>query len=377
MSLLDLLAEDLLAWLERGADGVRRTVLLWLDPASAFARLAAVLEPALGNRDASLLTLANPRSQLPLKLDLLRLEPRHPSPSGGEGPGVRGETGAEDLAEPSAISPQRSAAPRPIPDTRHPIPAPVVVYLPGCSREDLAPRGGAAPALWSVYEYLYKGCAWVLGATWQPGVLPEPPSLLGWLRSRGLKLAETGAVKSLTSGGSDSLLARYALRHGDRAPADWPQPLRLADVKHDLGGEPRDEVRRLLREPEPAVAAWGDEAPIVLERLRETLGIELRPLTDPDRMADETCAVLALAEAWSVAGEAGDFPFLDRLPGTLKQRRALATLLRDEILANEELRAAYRLRIERLEPQYDLWPWAQAHAVLPAGLPHLAKAAWA
>ena len=88
-------------------------------------------------------------------------------------------------------------------------------------------------------------------------------------------MSDSGAAKTLTSGGADSLLARYAFKYVDRPLLDWPQPLRLADVRNDLGGEPREELRRLIRDPASAVARWGSDQPVVLERLREQFGIDL------------------------------------------------------------------------------------------------------
>ena len=118
MALSDLLAEDLLRWMDAVTDGVPRCVLLWLDPERQFGRLVPHVEPVLLNCDTQLLRCepADGSSQLRLKLALLRLE--------GE---ANGRT---------------------------------IVYLPGFDRDALEPRSdGRLPALWSVYEYRFKGCA--------------------------------------------------------------------------------------------------------------------------------------------------------------------------------------------------------------------------
>ena len=47
MTLLDLLADDLLHWMDAAPDGVPRRVLLWLDPERQFRRLATHLGPVL------------------------------------------------------------------------------------------------------------------------------------------------------------------------------------------------------------------------------------------------------------------------------------------------------------------------------------------
>src|SRR5205823_2949069 len=104
--------------------------------------------------------------------------------------------------------------------------------------------------------------------------------------------------KTLTAGGADSLLARYALKHINRIPRDWPQPLRLTDVKNDLGGEPQDQLRRLIRDPEDTVASWGTDTAMVRERLREAFGIDLVAGEPASQQADEAVILLALAEAW-------------------------------------------------------------------------------
>ena len=41
MTLLDLLADDLLRWMDAAPDGVPRRVLLWLDPEGQFRRLVS------------------------------------------------------------------------------------------------------------------------------------------------------------------------------------------------------------------------------------------------------------------------------------------------------------------------------------------------
>ena len=132
MTLLDLLADDLAAWLGSAADGLPRRVLLWLDPERQFARLVSHLEPALAARGARLLRCAPDEagSQVALKLALLRLD---------AAPGAR-----------------------------------AVAYLAGYDHQALEPRpDGGSPQLWSVYEYRYKGCVWGAGERCQPGVVPS------------------------------------------------------------------------------------------------------------------------------------------------------------------------------------------------------------
>ncbi len=330
-TLIDLLARDLVGSLDKSADGVPRHVLLWLDPEEQFRDLVPLLEPALADSGVRLL-IGQRKAQVTLKLTLLRLD------------------GAEERA---------------------------VVYLPGFSRSDLEPKeDGGIPGLWAAYEYRYKGAVWGLGQSLQPGVLPEPPSLFAWLRTQGVRTADQSATKTLSAGGGESLLARYAVKFAQRPLSEWPKPLRVGDVKNALGGEPREEIRRLLLAPDKANTTWGDDRPVVLERLGDAFGLDFGADATPDAMADEAALQLALCEAWQALDESKEFPFASRLPTEGKHRRALAACLRDDVLPNEDVRAEYRVRIDRLEPQYDLTAWALTREGAPAGLPRLSRARW-
>ncbi len=270
--LVDLLAQDLLAWMNAAADGVPRRVLLWLDPEAQFRRLVPHVEPALGKHGARLLVCepdAGP-GQLDLKIDLLRLEN--------------------------------------LPDER------AVVYLPGWPEAELRPRrDGLPPGLWSVFEYRFKGAVWGLGegATWEPGGIPEPPTLLAWLRQHGVTLADGATAREFTVGGADSLPARYAEAQRDRSPSEWPRPLRSADVPPALAGDPRDAIRALLAFPAKAVAEWGDRTPLMVQQLAEVYGLRTpADGSDPESLADDVAVQLALTEAWDAFGRPADFSFV-------------------------------------------------------------------
>lgn len=336
MSLLDLLANDLLAWMKAAPDGVPRRVLLWLDPEAQFARLAGHLEPALAGCGAKLLRL-DPEAgfgQLALKLELLRLE------AAGDGRAV--------------------------------------VYLPGFGRPALGPRlDGAAPDLWGVYEYRFKGCVWGLGERWEAGAVPEPPTLLAWLGRHGLVVSDGRTAKALAAGGRDSLLARYAERQRQTQPTDWPRPLRLDDVRDALGGDPRDALRRLLAAPNNEVRRWGDEAALTLQRIAGEYGLAVPPGgISPEELADSLVVQLALAEAWDAFGRPADFPYLSRLPARLEHRQRLARFLREDVVSHTELGPRFYRRMRRLESTYNLAAWAAGRAGQPAGLPGLARARW-
>ncbi|MGE5618443.1 MAG: PglZ domain-containing protein [Sphingomonadaceae bacterium] len=344
MSLGELLAAKLLDWMNGAPDGVPRRVLLWLDPERQFVRLVDALGPELEGRGLTLLR-SDPQAgegQLRLKLALLEAE-------------------RDDEAR-------------------------VVVYLPGYSREDLEPRAdGGAPGLWSVYDYRFKGCVWGRGDGWQPVDLPEPPTLLGWLLSHGLTVADEKTAKKLVAGGSDSMLARYAVRMARRDPSSWPRPLRLSDVEEELGGDPRDVLRRLLAAPHNEVKRWGDERAVVLARLVGEYGFTLPETSsekgaaaemDAEPLVDSIVVQLALCEAWDAFGQPRDFPFLSRLPAKEVHRRRMAAFLRDDIAAHTELGPRFRSRMARLETGYDLADWAAGRDGWPVGLPLLARRQW-
>lgn len=336
MSLLALLAQDLRQYLGLLPDNVMRQVLLWLDPEDQFRRLVPYLASVLTEHNITLLRLGmvHDQGQFGLKLALLRLE----------------------------TEPHERA----------------VVYLPGYGRPALGPQpDGGAPPLWGLYEYRFKGCVWGLGDVPEPGAVPEPPTLLAWLRHHGLTIADDKTAQKLATGGRDGLLARYAEKMRDRTLADWPRPLRESDVLAALGGDPRDTLRRLLMTPADEVARWGGERMLVLGRLADEYGLALPDEgATPEMLVDAAALQLALAEAWETFGRPKDFPFRDRLPRTAGNRRKLAEFLRDEVLSHTELRPRFRVRLLRLESGCDLSRWAADHPGQPRGLPLLARTRW-
>ena len=365
MTLLDLLAADLLGRLAGAPDDSPRRVLLWLDPEGQFRRLADHIEPVLVARGAQLLRydLEAGMGQVGLKLALLRL-------------------GAGD---------ERA-----------------VVYLPGFGRTALQPHpDGGPPALWGVYEFRFVGRVWGL-ANLPPGDMPEPPTLLAWLKRHGFQVADARTTRELTRGGADSLLARYAERQREEPPERWPRPLRHSDVLEALAGDPRDALRRLLVAPKNEVARWGVERPLVLERVAAEYGLVLEqgdraaggggtagngespkaketrtrlehappPPTDPEELADRLVVQLALAEAWDAFGRPADFPFLARLPDRDEHRRRSVRFLREDVLGHTSLGPSFLGRVARLEPGCNLVSWATGRSGQPAALPLLASTRW-
>jgi hypothetical protein len=335
-TLLDLLATDLTAWMAGAADGVPRRVLLWLDPDAQFRRLVGLLRSPLELTGLRLLTLSplDGMGQLDLKLALLRLD------------GVVGSR--------------------------------AVVYLPGFGASALMPPGdGMSPALWSVYDYRFKGCVWGQGETWRPGVLMEPPSLLSWLRGHGVTLADEDTTQRLSTGGADALLAQYAELRRDEPIANWSHPLRADDVADALGGDPRESLRRFLTAPEETLQAWGDRKRLILERASVEYGLTAPgPAASSATLDDAFLVQLALCEAWEAFDRPADFPHLSRLPAGVGQRLRCAAFLRDDLLSRRELLPRYHQRMRLLERDLPLADWAASRPGQPAGLPLLAHVHW-
>ncbi len=336
ISLTEQLADDLLGWLGASTDGAPRRVLLWLDPHREFERLIESLASNLAARGARLLrSESNQRtSQLGLKLELLRLD-----------------------ALPGACA---------------------IVYLPGFDRASIEPRrDGSAPALWSVYEYRFKGCIWGNGKHPEPGSVPELPTLYGWLRHHGVKAVDEKTRRELTAGGADSRLARYAEKQRLASISDWPQPLRLSDVESALAGDWRDSLRRLLAAPNNEVKRWGDEKTTVLAHITAELGLTgLDGPLDAEELADRAALNLALVEAWDAFGRPLDFPYSARLPKKDEQQAKQISFVRDELLSHAELGPRFRKRVQRVEATASLIEWAKDRVGHPGGMPRLAQAQW-
>jgi len=345
MTLLESLVADLFSCLNGYSDAVPRRVLLWLDPGREFGRLAPHLGDSLAARGAKLQALPadNGSSQVTLKLDLLRFD--------------------------------REAAPESEPRC--------VVYLPGWDPSALEPgASGAAPKLWAVYEYRFTGGTFSLdganadGAN-APGLVRQPPTLLQWMEAHGVQIVDATTSAALTSGGADSLLARYAELKRDEALEAWPRPLKLSEVRDALAGDPRDALKALFASPSNEVDRWGDTRPLVLGRIEGEYGLSPPDGEVPaEALADALALQLALSEAWDAFGGTDDFPFLARIPASLDHRRRGARLLRDDLLGHLELGPLFYERMRRLETSIDLGDWARGRTGQPAALPLLASRRW-
>src|SRR5207253_4062751 len=116
--------------------------------------------------------------------------------------------------------------------------------------------------------------------------------------------------------------------------ADWPRPLRVADIEAELGGDPRDALRGLLAAPSNIAKDWGSETPTVLAGIATRYGLVAPDGThDPEALADAFALDLALTEAWDAFGRPGDYPFSSRLPSRAEQRRQQVAFLRNDVLS--------------------------------------------
>ena len=322
--------------MDNAPDGLPRRVLLWLDPEMQFSRIVPFLKPILLSRDIHVLQidLDSGIGQLALKLALDDIETE-----------------------------ERNRA---------------IVYLPGHGRSALdVMLDGSAPSLWGVFDYRFRGCIWGRGDTWEAGSLPEPPTLLGWLRRHGVTTTGGRVGQSLSAGGSDSLISRYTEAMRETNPRDWPRPLRKSDVIDALAGEPHATLRRLLAAPNNEVRQWGENRSLVLQKISHEYGLNGIDAADsPEEMADTFVLSLALCEAWEAFGHPDDFPYLSRLPNKIEHRQRQCEFLRQDVLPHNELRPRFLERIQKLEQPYDLSAWASGRSGQPVGLPRLARIRW-
>ena len=323
VSLAGALAEDLLAGLSQ-EDGVPRSVLLWLDPDGQFTRLRAAIAGELAGRGATFLALDQGGSQLDVKLALLDIEAE-----GGR----------------------------------------AVVYLQRRALADLdPPSDGRPPALWAFVEYRYKGAVWGLRSSSASG---PPPPLDSWLAGRGVRFSGGGARASVTSGGADSRLARYAAHHAILDIGQFPQPVNQQTL--NPVGDPRDLVIDLLLDPGGAVTRWGDDGDDARQLIETTYGLRLSG-EGPVVWADDLAMHLALVEAWDALGRAADFPFAKRLPASDAARAATLSLMRKAILPRSDVVARVRALVSSHGPELTgLVAWSAGRRGIPAAVPQIVE----
>lgn len=318
VSVVAALAEDLVEEIE-GRGGPPRSVLLWLDPDGQFTRLRTALEGELAARDVTLIALEPGGSQLDAKLTILDVE----------------AAGAK-----------------------------AVVHLPRHTLADLdATRDGRPPPLWAMVEYRYKGAIWGGSA----GGSERPPSLDSWLTSHGIRFSGGGARASVTAGGADSRLARYAARRAFSDLGQFPQPVNQQTL--NIAGDPRDLAIDLLLDPAGAVARWGDDARDAQHLVESTFGLTFDG-DAPAAWANQLAMHLALVDAWEALGQGSDFPFAQRIPTTESARSAVLKLVRRSILPRPDVAARLRSLIAHHTTDLSgLVAWAVPRAGTPATIP--------
>ncbi len=239
-----------------------------------------------------------------------------------------------------------------------------VLYLGGLRPDGLLPGGdGRVPVLWSLVEYRWTAVVWNGLARWA-GVAGAPPtSLAQWLQRQGVTFADERTVGEVSAGGGGSLLSRYLALAADGDPSRWGHRLRARDLLDAIVGSPRDRLTELVLSPREAVAAWGENASEILDRIGQEYGLTTAS-TDPDAMADEVVSGIALTEAWDAFDRGDDFPFSARLPRGPQQRERLIGVIRHDFLRRPDLAGAVRSRAARLEPA---WATVEGWAALRSG----------
>lgn len=327
MSLGELLIDDLSVAIAATPEGISPSVLLWFDAVGEWRRPVAAISPQLSAARMELLTLDPTGSQVGAKFQLLS----------------RTET------------------------------ARTLVYLPGWSPRDLTPDGGARPKLWSVVDYVFTGVVWSGSQNSQDG-----PTIADWLAGQGVRLAGgPPAQKRLMAGSGESKLSRWLARVLDRDVGDLPEHLRESDVVGVLGGEATSAIVDLLLDPERAFRTWADDAPDVLDRVRDRFGLAIPANLPPEGVADGIAADLALTEAWDAFGRSPDFPFLARLPSSETKRSDVAKFVRHDLLRRADVAHELLVRVSAQEPSFhELITWSVDRAGNPLALPELAHARW-
>jgi PglZ domain. len=220
-------------------------------------------------------------------------------------------------------------------------------------------------------EFEFTGVVWASRAQAATG-----PTIAAWLEGHGLRFTGGAAAnKRLTSGASDSKLARWLARIIDRELRELPEPVRETDITAMLGGDPGSSVIDLLLDPDRAFHAWADDAGDVLDRVRDRFGLKIGVEMLPDAVADAVAADLALTEAWDAFGCAADFPFEARLPVGDAKRADVVRFVRRDLLARGDAGPAFLRRVAPQEVSFtQLTEWSANRSGSPAALPRLSFA---
>ena len=160
-----------------------------------------------------------------------------------------------------------------------------------------------------------------------------------------------------------ALLPRLAARSVGKGREFWTYNLaNLERARETLIGSFDDALLRFLAAP---AAEWarvrGEQLDgLFAAQLESTYGLAATAEDNPDDLARRFTAQLALIQAFTDAGQPGDFPYRNRLPEPLYYERCRAFLARWQ--RDGAYRAAYIRLANDLQTRYNLAGWA-------AGLP--------
>ena len=160
-----------------------------------------------------------------------------------------------------------------------------------------------------------------------------------------------------------ALLPRLAARSVGKGREFWTYNLdNLERARETLIGNFDDALLRFLAAP---AAEWtrlrGEQLDgLFAAQLESTYGLATATDGDPDELARRFTAQVALVQAFTDAGQPGDFPYRDRLPEPLYYDRCHAFLARWQ--RDAAYKATYIRLVADLQTRYNLAGWA-------AGLP--------
>lgn len=155
-----------------------------------------------------------------------------------------------------------------------------------------------------------------------------------------------------------ALLPRLAARSVGKGRAFWEYNLaNLERARETLIGSFDDALLRFLSQPQVMLAELKREKldGLFFAQLESAYGLVAAPEDDPGDVAQRLTAQLALARAFTGAGQPADFPYTARLPEPLYFERCEAFL--DRWQRDALHKTAYVRLVDGLEKRYNLAGW--------------------
>jgi len=243
-----------------------------------------------------------------------------------------------------------------------------VVYLPVGEDRLSSPDDRGEHHLEMLEEYRVAGIVWRLNG--------KQPGLFSFLRQAGAELPDSPAERrELCAGGQDSLLAKYTARFVDRPASFWTGTLTAESARSKLVGDLEKTALDLAADPDwiwKELEAQGLLAEF-LGMVQDRYGYRAPGALPPDWVRGFV-EVLALTETFLGYGEAGDFPFTDRLPPLTLRDHHVQLLHR--WLRDAESRPVWERWISQVELRVDLSSWAATRKGFSFALPHLVTLRW-